>query len=63
MRGAGLIAGARGGLEHDPIGYLQTIVEMYAPGCDHSAFGPRQLAQKVSHIMHIRQEEAKAKMR
>lgn len=42
----------------DPIGYLQTIIEMYAPGCNHKGLSKGQLAQKVAHIMYIREEEA-----
>jgi len=39
--------------------YLDTLLEYYLPGLDHTKLTDEAYAQKIAHLTYIRQDEAK----
>ena len=55
-----LIEGSRGGPAHDPIGFMETILEYHLPGLDHRKLSDEEFARKVAHLNYILEGERPA---
>ncbi len=51
-----LIEGSCGGPAHDPIGYLETLLEYFLPGLKHQELDDEAFAKKVAHLLYIRRQ-------
>ena len=55
-----LIEGSCGGPTHDPVGYMETILEYHLPGLDHRRLSDEEFARKIAHLNYILQRELPA---